>query len=66
MLYQTVNIVLDRELYSILYEFYDNLINYKDDGECPVGIFCDLSRVDHIIRYINVSITKLRYQRGVQ
>lgn len=26
---------------TALYEFYNNLINYTDDRECPICIFCE-------------------------
>lgn len=36
---------------SAMHFFYENLVNFMEAGECPVGIFCDLSRafdcVDH-------------------
>ena len=36
---------------TAMYDFYEKVIEYIEAGECPVGIFCDLSRafdcVDH-------------------
>ena len=40
-----------RSTQTAVHEFYEPLIDLIDSGECPVGIFCDLSRafdcVDH-------------------
>lgn len=42
-----------RSTNTAVHDFYENLTNLMDAGECPVGIFCDLSRafdcVDHSI-----------------
>lgn len=49
---------------TAIHSFYETLIKYIDAGECPVGIFCDLSRafdcVDH-----DILINKL-YTYGIR
>lgn len=41
----------NRSTHTAMYAFYEKLVEYIEAGECPVGIFCDLSRafdcVDH-------------------
>lgn len=36
---------------TAIHSLYDNILNFLETGECPIGIFCDLSRafdcVDH-------------------
>lgn len=43
----------NRSTSTAMYSFYDKLIEHIEAGECPIGIFCDLSRafdcVDHDI-----------------
>lgn len=41
----------NKSTHTAVYAFYERLIEYIEAGECPVGVFCDLSRafdcVDH-------------------
>lgn len=48
----------NRSTLSAINYFYDKLISYIENGECPIGIFCDLSRAFDCVKH-NLLLSKL-------